>query len=360
MSSSLCRSWARSGHSLSADPSLSVVVCSYNGAAKLASCFDALAGQRLPVDVLVVDDGSTDGTEALARSYGFSVVRHDQNQGISVARNTGLTHAASSIVAFCDDDCTPPADWTEQLVSAWSDHPEVTVLGGLVEVDHPTSFTQRYLVFRNPLVPAEIALARNPSFLYRFVRQFRPPRFSRVTAFPVYSVVGANMSMHRARALEAGGFDENLVFGEGEEVSLCVAVRERFGESSVIVDPRVVLAHRFDPSMWQTWRRSFAYGRGAGERWRKQSGWPSLPVVSPAAIVGTVVLAPLSWPVGLLAGLATLATPCTVWLSRTSEKFQPEAMTYPFVALVDDLVSLLGFARGVSRKEGGPSRVRRH
>lgn len=345
---------------MSTQPPLSVVVCSYNGARKLVPCFDALSAQRLPVDVLVVDDGSTDGTEALARSYGFSVIRHEQNQGISVARNTGLTNAASSVVAFCDDDCTPPPEWTEQLVAAWNDHPEVTVLGGLVEVDHPISFTQRYLVFRNPLVPAEIALARSPTFFYRVLRQFRPPRFSSVTAFPVYSVVGANMSMHQARALEAGGFDENLVFGEGEEVSLCIAVRELFGESSVIVDPRVVLAHRFDASMVETWRRSFTYGRGAGERWRKQSGWPSLPVVSPAAIAGTVLLAPFSVPVGLLAGLATLATPYAVWLSRTAKKFQAEAIAYPFVALVDDLASLLGFALGVSRKEGGPSRVRRH
>ncbi|MCU1362464.1 MAG: hypothetical protein JWM55_292 [Acidimicrobiaceae bacterium] len=345
---------------MSATPLLSVVVCSYNGAAKLVPCLDALSSQRLPVDVLVVDDGSTDGTDALARSYGFSVIRHEQNKGISAARNTGLTHAASSVVAFCDDDCTPPPLWTEQLTAAWSDHPEATVLGGLVEVDHPITFTQRYLVFRNPLVPAEVALARNPTFLYRVIRQFRPPRLPSMTAFPVYSVVGANMSMHRARALEAGGFDENLVFGEGEEVSLCVAVREHFGELSVVVDPQVVLAHRFDASMLQTWRRSYDYGRGAGERWRKQSGWPSLPVVSPAAVIGTLVLAPFSWPVGLIAGLATLATPCTVWLSRTTKKFQLETMAYPFVAFVDDLVGLFGFVRGVRRKEGGLSRARRH
>jgi GT2 family glycosyltransferase len=323
-------------------------------------CLDALARQRLLVDVLVVDDGSSDGTDELARSYGFSVIRHEHNKGISVARNTGLTNATSDIVAFCDDDCTPPLDWTEQLLAAWSDHPDVTVIGGMVEVDHPTSFTQRYLVFRNPLVPAEIALAHNPSFFYRFARQFRPPRFSGTVAFPVYSVVGANMSLHRARAIEAGGFDESLVFGEGEEVSLCVAVRERFGESSVIVDPRVVLAHRFDASMLQTWRRSFSYGRGAGERWRKQSGWPSLPVVSPAAIVGTAVFALFSWPIGLFVGLATLATPYTVWSSRTTKRIQPATLAYPFVALVDDLASVFGFARGATREVGGTSKVRQH
>jgi len=327
-------------------------VCSYNGANKLADCLDALAGQRVPVDVLVVDDGSTDGTDELARRYGFSVIRHERNQGISAARNTGLSRATSAIVAFCDDDCTPPVNWTEQLLAAWTANPDVTVLGGLVEVDHPISFTQRYLVYRNPLVPLEIELAHDPSVWYRFGRQIRPPRLSMTKAYPVYSVVGANMSMNRVRALEAGGFNEDLVFGEGEEVGLCEAARALFGEDSVVVDPRVMLAHRFDTSMVKTWRRSFAYGRGAGERWRKHGGWPSLPAVGPAAVVGTAVIAIFSWPLGLLVGLGTLATPWGFWISHSGTKRDAAAVTYPLVALLDDLASALGFARGIRGEVG--------
>jgi glycosyltransferase involved in cell wall biosynthesis len=343
---------------MTAQPILSVVVCSYNGVDKLGRCLDALADQRVPVDVLIVDDGSTDGTDALARSYGFSVIRHERNKGISAARNTGLTHATTMVVAFCDDDCTPPVDWTEQLIASWTVHPEVTVLGGLVEVDHPLSFTERYLVFRNPLVPLEIALAHRPSVWYRFARQMRPPRLPMSNTYPVFSVVGANMSINRVRALEAGGFNENLVFGEGEEVALCEAARARFGEDSVVVDPRVVLAHRFDSSMIKTWRRSFAYGRGAGERWRKQRGWPSLPAVGPVALVGTAVFAFFSWPLGLFVGFGTLATPWAFWISRPDTKREAKALSYPLVALVDDLASALGFARGIRDEIGERWKIR--
>jgi GT2 family glycosyltransferase len=341
------------------EPFLSVVVCSYNGADRLGPCFDALASQQVPVDVLVVDDGSTDGTEALAKSYGFSVLRHPVNQGISAARNSGLQNAGSTIVAYCDDDCTPPPNWTQQLLTAWGDHPDATIIGGMVEVDHPESFTQRYLVYRNPLLPAESELAHRPSFWYRLTRQFHPPVFSTTNAFPVYSVVGANMSMHRARALDAGGFDEDLVFGEGEEVALSISVRERYGDDAVIVDPRVVLAHRFDPSMLKTWRRSFAYGRGAGERWRKGGGLPSLPVVGPTAVVGAVVIGSFSLLFGLVAGLGAIATPWAFWISRTKGERRAEMLAYPLAALTADLASLIGFVRGVSREVGGPSTVRR-
>ena len=337
---------------MSAEPILSVVVCSHNGAEKLVPCLEALARQRIPVDVLVVDDGSTDGTSTLAQSYGCVVIRHEHNRGISAARNTGLSSATTSVVAFCDDDCTPPDDWTEQLLAAWSANPDVTVLGGTVTVDHPVSFTQKYLEYRNPLVPAEIALARHPSFWYRFARQFRPPRLPSAAAFPVYSVVGANMSLHRARALEVGGFDENLVFGEGEELSLCAAVRDRFGDSSVVVDPRVVLAHRFGPSMLDTWRRSLSYGQGAGERWRKNHGWPSLPVVGPAAILGAAVIAPFSWLLALVFALAILTIPCAFWFANTNARRQVAILAYPFVALADDLVGVIGFVLGASGKRG--------
>lgn len=340
-------------------PFLSVVVCSYNGAARLGPCFDALSSQNVPVDVLVIDDGSTDGTEALAKSYGFSVIRHPANQGISAARNSGLQGAESIIVAYCDDDCTPPLDWTERILSAWNDYPESTIIGGMVEVDHPQSFTQRYLVFRNPLLPAEDALAHNPSFWYRLSRQFRPPVFSTTNAFPVYSVVGANMTLHRARALTAGGFDERLTFGEGEEVDLSIKVRDRYGEDAVIVDPRVVLAHRFDPSILKTWRRSFAYGRGAGERWRKGGGVPSLPVVGPVAVVGAVIIGSFSLFFGLVAGVGAIATPWAFWISRSKEQRRVEMLAYPLAALTDELASLFGFARGVTREVGGPSTVRR-
>jgi hypothetical protein len=119
-----------------------------------------------------------------------------------------------------------------------------------------------------------------------------------------------------------------------------------------VVDPQVILSHRFEPSILGVWRRGFAYGDGAAERWKKQPGWPSLPIVGPAAIIVTAVVALLSWPVALLLGLGTLSAPCAVWVSRGRIRRRLAVVAYPFVSLVDDLAKISGFVQGARNKRG--------
>jgi glycosyltransferase involved in cell wall biosynthesis len=89
-------------------PSLdvSVVIPTYNRARWLPATLASILGQTLsPSEIVVVDDGSTDGTEALALSFPPSV-KYVQipNSGVCRARNVGATHARCSWVAFCDSD----------------------------------------------------------------------------------------------------------------------------------------------------------------------------------------------------------------------------------------------------------------
>jgi glycosyltransferase involved in cell wall biosynthesis len=85
---------------------VSVVMPCYNGRAYLAAAIDSVLVQDYrPLELIVVDDGSTDGSGDVARGFGPAVVVLDQaNLGVAAARNTGLERATGEYVAFCDAD----------------------------------------------------------------------------------------------------------------------------------------------------------------------------------------------------------------------------------------------------------------
>lgn len=100
-------------------PRFSVVVCSYNGAGRLRECLRALQELDYPdYEILLVDDGSTDETASVVRSFtGVRLITLD-HVGLSAARNRGAEEARGEIVAYTDDDCEPDAAWLRWL--AWS------------------------------------------------------------------------------------------------------------------------------------------------------------------------------------------------------------------------------------------------
>lgn len=96
-------------------PSISVVLCSYNGARVIGRCLDGLARQEYPAyEVIVVDDGSTDDTARIAGAYDVTLIS-TPNQGLSAARNEGLARARGDVVAYIDDDAWPDRDWLRYL-----------------------------------------------------------------------------------------------------------------------------------------------------------------------------------------------------------------------------------------------------
>src|SRR5256884_7114034 len=110
-------------------PRISVVVCSYNGARTIRDCLDGLEQLAYPdYEVIVVDDGSTDSTAAIACQYDYRLIR-TENRGLSNARNTGLKAATGEIVAYIDDDAYPDPHWLTYL-AAWFLNTSHAAVGG--------------------------------------------------------------------------------------------------------------------------------------------------------------------------------------------------------------------------------------
>src|SRR5947208_1942674 len=114
------REWARRPlEALRASwPSISVVVCAYNEERRLASCLKSLLRCNYPgLEVVVCDDGSTDGTLEVAYRFPFRVLALPHG-GLSRARNAGLAATRGRIVAYLDGDAQCHPDWPFYLALA--------------------------------------------------------------------------------------------------------------------------------------------------------------------------------------------------------------------------------------------------
>jgi glycosyltransferase involved in cell wall biosynthesis len=111
--------------------SVSVVIPVHNNRAQLREAVRSVLSARIPdLEVVVVDDGSTDGSAASVDDLPVRVVRQ-ANQGHPAARNTGLAHAAGELIGFLDSDDLAAPDGLRRLL-AWLDgRPDRDVVGGM-------------------------------------------------------------------------------------------------------------------------------------------------------------------------------------------------------------------------------------
>jgi GT2 family glycosyltransferase len=119
-------------------PEVSVVVATYNRAARLSRLLEALRAQTHPrerFEVVVVDDGSSDetgallGREAERGELRLRVLERERNGGWAVAREEGWRAATGEIVAFTDDDCVPDPEWLAAGLRACEQQPGAIVQG---------------------------------------------------------------------------------------------------------------------------------------------------------------------------------------------------------------------------------------
>lgn len=120
-------------------PVVSVVLCTYNRAPLLAGALEALLAQREGTpfyEVIVVDNNSDDRTRDVVEGYlATGVVRYgfEPRQGLSTARNRGVSLARADLIAFTDDDVRVSNDWIRSVARAFTENTDVGIVGGKVE-----------------------------------------------------------------------------------------------------------------------------------------------------------------------------------------------------------------------------------
>ena len=107
----------------STDPDVSVIVVSWNGRRYLEACLRAVEGQRdVRAEIMLVDNGSTDGTVDLVRSTfpRVRIVRLEQNRGFAGGNNAGAHEARGEFLAFLNNDTVPESTWLSTAATAAS------------------------------------------------------------------------------------------------------------------------------------------------------------------------------------------------------------------------------------------------
>lgn len=110
-------------------PRVSVIIPTFNRAWALQRAVDSVLAQNYPdVELIVVDDGSTDKTPALLNAYGSSVrVIRRENQGVSAARNTGIRAASGALIALLDSDDEWLPEKLSRQVAFMAENPELLI-----------------------------------------------------------------------------------------------------------------------------------------------------------------------------------------------------------------------------------------
>jgi glycosyltransferase involved in cell wall biosynthesis len=163
---------------------LSIIVPAFNSARELRESLPALTRSMSPGDeLLVVDDGSTDDTAAVAAAAGARVLALGRKSGPSTARNHGAHHAAGSILLFVDADVVVRPDVMARIRDAFAQEPRVAAIFGSYDA--------------TPRAAGLVSRYRN--LLHHFVHQQGNPE-----AATFWAGLGA---VRRGVFLDAGGFD---------------------------------------------------------------------------------------------------------------------------------------------------------
>jgi len=185
-----------------ASPRVSVLVCTYNGATTLAETCAAISRLDYPdVEVIVVDDGSTDRSAEIARAHGFAVIS-TENRGLSNARNTALSAATGEIVAFTDDDAMPDPQWLVYLADTFARTDFVAVGGPNLPVPGD-----------GPVADAVAIAPGNPVHVLLSDREAE-------------HIPGCNSAFRTDALREIGGFDPRFR-AAGDDVDVCWRLQDR-------------------------------------------------------------------------------------------------------------------------------------
>ncbi|MGD0486687.1 MAG: mycofactocin biosynthesis glycosyltransferase MftF [Syntrophorhabdales bacterium] len=220
-------------------PTVTVIIPTKDRRDELAECLESITRQDYPkekIELIVVDDGSRDGTADLVRTFPCRLLVNTEGRGQSYCRNLAAGEANGEILAFIDSDCVAGSAWLREIVPyfRWD---KVGAVGGYVDGYFHTSALDRYEKAFSPLHMGKHVLYDNGS----------PSTFYTPTC---------NLLVRRRVYMETGGIDERM--SVGEDVDFCWRMRRR--GYYLLYSPSGMVKHKHRNDLGRMMKRRADYG----------------------------------------------------------------------------------------------------
>lgn len=226
---------------------ISVVIPVYNGAKTISALLDSLLRTEAEmVDIIVVDDGSTDGTMVCLEKYPIKIIRLPGNRGGTYSRNRGLEAVTTRYVAFIDADCVAPDGWASRALN---------------EFDTLRQSDNRIVAMSGRVLPY------TNSFYDRLTAYIEHWEYQNGELEERLKLSTSVCICDRAVLMAVGGFDERLVVDEDRELALRLYT---LGYKT-IYDPAVFILHNHGRSSFAAvLKHQFFWGINTGliNEWR--------------------------------------------------------------------------------------------
>jgi glycosyltransferase involved in cell wall biosynthesis len=213
---------------------ISIVIPAFNSENTIAQTIEACLQQQYThgnIEVIIVDDGSTDNTKRIVENYPVRYI-FQQNNGPAKARNTGWKEAQGDIICFTDSDCIPHHDWVQKLTTNLSGE-DIGAVGGSYSI-----------------VNEEFCLAAciHQEILIRHERMSQ-----KVKALGSY-----NLSVPKKLLEKMGGFNEAYTQASGEDNDLCYRLIK--AGYSLYFEKDALVSHHHPNSFTPYLRHQFWHG----------------------------------------------------------------------------------------------------
>ena len=187
-------------------PFISVIIPAYDEEKRIANAIEAVLEQNYPKDkmeIIVVDDCSTDKTREVVSKYPVKLIHHDKNRGDSAARNTGTKNAVGEIIATTDADDKVDKNWLINMAKHYNDANVGSVIGSSHIAFNDENWQQRII--------AEFSIGVRGSDAIKSIYDAKGKVSSNTG-------MGSNQSFRKNVFDEIGGYDMGLTGGMDQDI----------------------------------------------------------------------------------------------------------------------------------------------